>query len=146
MPTNTKAEVDRLLLCPRLRFVSAFAHSYVEEFRRAATEQARDLATSRALDLAKLVLWVVEPMARDLGRHDHADALHGLAKALTTLAGAHWQEHEVNFPPDDGRQLVLDKLDAIESKMNALLVHQAEQRRAGLGHPVNLNILHKGDA
>ena len=102
-------------MCPRLRYVRNFANSYLEEFRTAPTREQRELALSRCLDLAKLIHWVIEPQARDLGLMKHGAELYALANTLSRLAGQNWEAHHTGFAPDHtGFQTILAKLENVE--------------------------------
>lgn len=113
---------DTLNLCPRLRFVRAYADVYINEFARAKTEQDREFAISRALELGKLIINVVQPMAKELQGTAFATEYSLIANRLQRLARTdNWQLDPSLFPADDGRQLKIDLLQDLIIRQKEIL-------------------------
>jgi len=97
-------------------YCSAFARSYLNEFVKAQNHADRQSCLHRCLILGKLILNVMEPMATDLYGKPVAKQFHELASTLLRLT-AH--DSELNFPPDDGRQLLIDRMEEVQLELKA---------------------------
>lgn len=110
-------------LCPCLTFVSGVARSYINDVARARDARSRDEAIAKCLLIGKLILNVCEPLADRAGGPDYADAYNRVATGLLRLAGytgASAEFHAENFPADDGRQLLTDRLDEIHALLRSI--------------------------
>jgi hypothetical protein len=118
--------------CPRLRFIRARATSILEEWSRAASPEARAAVAGDAADLAHIIGQVIAPMAAQLHGSGFAKHFADIAGRLQRLASLPAGLHDGNFPDDAGRQLILDRLDAIEGMLLATL-HRRQARRHEAG-------------
>jgi hypothetical protein len=113
--------------CPRLRFCRAQAASLVEQFARATTPEARHQAQSLAAFTAHWLNQVDAPLFGALHGPSWRREVEQIAATLQRLAGTEPALHDVQFPDDGGRQLILDRLDAIEDQLRQVL-HRREAR------------------
>lgn len=118
----------RLLLDSRLRFVQSLTEAIASEYyscrhSQVAGEAPKETADwlagveSRALDGVRLLRQVIAPLALEAQGEETAQAYSAAADRLEGIA----RHTEEQFPSDNGRLLVLDRLDAIDAKLAAVL-------------------------
>jgi len=92
---------------------------------KALTSQTHDseqmLMTSiRARDFQRVINNIIRPLCRDLGAHLlDAQYMH-MADKLADVARKGDPNELADFPKDDGKQLILDRLDGIEANLRRL--------------------------
>jgi hypothetical protein len=109
--------------CPHFRFLSGHTYRIIRAFITSTSERHRAIAMIEAADLSHLITQVIEPLAREARGEQYAAELNRLARSLAVVA-RQGERLEANFPPDNGRQLLFDRLDGIE-----VLLRQVLQRR-----------------
>lgn len=120
----SKPEV-RLDLNPSLRYARGVANQILRDFA-ISDPDARGLHQDRAAALSHLIRQVVCPNLRDGPNAYLEPAFEEIATSMQALAGkTAWESFE--FPPDNGQQLILDKLDAILLALQETL-HRRQQR------------------
>lgn len=108
-------------LCSHVCYLTGVGYSYVQEFTRAPDAVSRRLASHGALVLSKVLVQVVVPLHREMGRHRTADELDRLAKSLSIVGRA---DDDGWYPDDGGMQLVKDRLDDIQQTLRELRSHR----------------------
>lgn len=83
-------------------------------------EQAKHLTSVRSRDFERLIIQVIQPLLADIGTQNAVAQWHLYAQMADKLhdVAMKWDRHEfAEFPQDGGKQLILDRLDTLESLM-----------------------------